>query len=270
MVAAPFSSAGRLPLLRNPPLVPELFEDENEGPTSYSEIASTPVNYLVMREVSSSATESGTLGKGRFLSPDVLQGKLEDPQTWNRYAYARNNPLKYVDPDGKAFDTFVDAVFIAYDLFDIGRTVARGDTVTETQFKALGGDVFGALIPGLTGVGAGIRRIGDLDGAAKLVQKTKSLDSVADAYEIAKQGGRHAGLLRNYESRSLREITKAMRSYEANVADHLEWIAHPTKHVKNWAELSARRQQNLLKHWKEDVRRNRELAELMRRLAALR
>jgi RHS repeat-associated protein len=29
---------------------------------------------------------------GRFLSPDVLGGKPEDPQTWNRYAYARNNP----------------------------------------------------------------------------------------------------------------------------------------------------------------------------------
>ena len=37
----------------------------------------------------------------RFLSPDQLMGSPEDPQSWNRYAYARNNPLKYVDPDGK-------------------------------------------------------------------------------------------------------------------------------------------------------------------------
>ncbi len=41
-------------------------------------------------------------GFGRFLSPDILSGKVEDPQSWNRYTYARNNPLKYVDPDGKA------------------------------------------------------------------------------------------------------------------------------------------------------------------------
>lgn len=40
---------------------------------------------------------------GRFLSVDPSQQnpKLGDPQTWNRYAYARGNPLKYIDPNGK-------------------------------------------------------------------------------------------------------------------------------------------------------------------------
>jgi hypothetical protein len=32
----------------------------------------------------------------------MLSGTVEDPLSWNRYAYARNNPLTYVDPDGKA------------------------------------------------------------------------------------------------------------------------------------------------------------------------
>ena len=27
--------------------------------------------------------------------------KMADPQQWNMYAYTRNNPLTYVDPDGK-------------------------------------------------------------------------------------------------------------------------------------------------------------------------
>ncbi len=40
-------------------------------------------------------------GNGRFLSPDMLGGKIGDPQSWNRYTYARNNPLRYVDPNGK-------------------------------------------------------------------------------------------------------------------------------------------------------------------------
>ncbi|HQR44457.1 MAG TPA: RHS repeat-associated core domain-containing protein [Thermoanaerobaculia bacterium] len=38
---------------------------------------------------------------GRFTSPDQLRGSLSDPQSWNRYAYARNNPLKYLDPNGQ-------------------------------------------------------------------------------------------------------------------------------------------------------------------------
>ncbi len=41
-------------------------------------------------------------GLGRFTSPDKVGGKYEQPQTWNRYAYARNNPLKYLDPDGQS------------------------------------------------------------------------------------------------------------------------------------------------------------------------
>src|SRR5258708_26006002 len=31
----------------------------------------------------------------------TLQANLVDPQRWNRYAYTRNNPLKYVDSDGR-------------------------------------------------------------------------------------------------------------------------------------------------------------------------
>ena len=39
---------------------------------------------------------------GRFLSTDPIDsGRPAAPQTWNRYAYGRNNPLKFVDPDGK-------------------------------------------------------------------------------------------------------------------------------------------------------------------------
>ena len=37
---------------------------------------------------------------GRFLSPDPLGGSLANPQTLNKYAYAVNNPLKFVDPTG--------------------------------------------------------------------------------------------------------------------------------------------------------------------------
>jgi RHS repeat-associated protein len=41
----------------------------------------------------------------RFTTVDPVytwRDNLVDPQRWNRYAYGRNNPLKYVDPDGKA------------------------------------------------------------------------------------------------------------------------------------------------------------------------
>ena len=37
---------------------------------------------------------------GRFIQPDSIIPDIYNPQTLNRYAYARNNPLKYIDPTG--------------------------------------------------------------------------------------------------------------------------------------------------------------------------
>jgi RHS repeat-associated protein len=38
---------------------------------------------------------------GRFLSVDPVTGDAESPQSWNRYAYVRNNPINAIDPDGR-------------------------------------------------------------------------------------------------------------------------------------------------------------------------
>lgn len=40
---------------------------------------------------------------GCFLSPDPFVQAPGDPQTLNRYAYVRNNPVRYVDPSGYDF-----------------------------------------------------------------------------------------------------------------------------------------------------------------------
>jgi len=41
--------------------------------------------------------------QGRFSSPDAygVDQHPEDPQSWNLYTYARNNPLKIIDPSGE-------------------------------------------------------------------------------------------------------------------------------------------------------------------------
>lgn len=39
-------------------------------------------------------------GLGRFIQADTIIPDLSNPQTYNRYSYAYNNPLKYTDPTG--------------------------------------------------------------------------------------------------------------------------------------------------------------------------
>ncbi len=38
--------------------------------------------------------------QGRFTSPDVFGSRRRSPQSWNRYSYVLNNPLRYHDPLG--------------------------------------------------------------------------------------------------------------------------------------------------------------------------
>ena len=37
------------------------------------------------------------------VDPENAGAKTSDPQSWNAYAYTRNNPLKYTDPDGRLY-----------------------------------------------------------------------------------------------------------------------------------------------------------------------
>jgi RHS repeat-associated protein len=49
---------------------------------------------------------------GRFLSVDRVLGEPDQPQSWNRYAYARNSPVRLVDPDGNEEVEFTIRHFI--------------------------------------------------------------------------------------------------------------------------------------------------------------
>jgi hypothetical protein len=67
--------------------------------------------------------------QGRFTSADPLMASAEtgDPQSWNRYSYALNNPLRYIDPEGmKSKPVFGDYK----DLTDEERCILENSKVT--------------------------------------------------------------------------------------------------------------------------------------------
>ncbi len=47
---------------------------------------------------------------GRFMGVDPVEYREGDVHSFNRYAYANNNPYRFVDPDGRAAETVLDVV----------------------------------------------------------------------------------------------------------------------------------------------------------------
>jgi RHS repeat-associated protein len=67
-------------------------DSENVKFTGKERDAETGLDFLLARYMSGA--------QGRFTSPDPVGGSLADPQTLNKYAYVRNNPLNLTDPTG--------------------------------------------------------------------------------------------------------------------------------------------------------------------------
>ncbi len=71
--------------------------------TSYQRDSESGLDYAMARYYDSMA--------GRMCSADPVGGDPNDPQTWNRYAYVRNDPINITDASGKSWWSWlVDAV----------------------------------------------------------------------------------------------------------------------------------------------------------------
>jgi len=64
--------------------------------TGHERDKETGLDYMLARYYSSS------LGRFMAVDPSGESVELGNPQSWNRYVYASNNPLRFVDPDGEA------------------------------------------------------------------------------------------------------------------------------------------------------------------------
>lgn len=73
---------------------------------------------------------------GRWMSPDVLNltddRVLNPANTLNKYVYGGNNPLKYIDPDGKDITYFYDQGGIAGHAILFAYNQATGDSALES------------------------------------------------------------------------------------------------------------------------------------------
>jgi RHS repeat-associated protein len=82
---------------------------------------------------------------GRFVSPDRIGGGPADPQSWNRYTYARNNPLTRIDLDGRL------------DEYAFQRAYAQLSAATDQVYRSLNQLRTGLIFELGLGPGGGIK-----------------------------------------------------------------------------------------------------------------
>ena len=133
-------------------------------------------------------------GIGRFTTVDPVvtwKENLEDPQRWNRYAYVRNNPLRYTDPDGRIIFDWQQFKGYLNEIKNFGKD-GYGYVVPTVAAVAAAGSVANdlLLVAGVGEVAQGVRALATK--AAKQVSQTALEELPSLTAEQAKNLSRFA------------------------------------------------------------------------------
>lgn len=115
---------------------------------------------------------------GRFMAVDPVGLAPGSPGSFNRYAYANNNPYRYTDPDGRfPVDYLVDGLSIA------ASSAIYANDPSFSNGIALAADV---VLAGMPYIPAGI---GLVRGGDKLLDAKKTADGVGEVAKSTPSGG---------------------------------------------------------------------------------
>ncbi len=107
---------------------------------------------------------------GRFMAIDPVGFQEGNPTSFNRYAYANNNPYKYVDPDG---NSAIDLIFLAADIGKLAGAVYSGAGIGAAVVD-VGLSLVGVASP-IPGVGQTLKGLNVLKSVKKVQGATKSV-----------------------------------------------------------------------------------------------
>jgi RHS repeat-associated core domain len=184
----------------------------------------------------------------RFSQKDTLRGNKESPSSLNRYAFVQNDPVNFVDPDGRILELFKTIVTLAAGALVTGvvlGAVLEKSKKTSLSNKSTVSSVAGAIIGGAVGAIAGVSLggaiIGMVTGAvvggivsneiAKQQERARIDNGVTFVNEYTSQHGELTKTQQDILNRAqnthgmslsqLQELTKELRALCADLASNV-------------------------------------------------
>lgn len=143
---------------------------------------------------------------GQFHSTDPASVSLSNPRSFNRYAYANNNPIRFIDPDGKwstdAHNYFIDQAFPHLSKETRGY-IKEGSRAADAWYNQVSGDHIHSMWP----EGGSAESMAQLRSDYIRERMTEFSDDINKANVAAAAG--ETNLAKHYEAEAWREYGKA-------------------------------------------------------------
>ncbi len=129
---------------------------------------------------------------GRFMSPDppLLDQHIADPQSWNLYSYARNNPLSYIDPTGNAVELLGDEEERKKELEFLKKSLGNDKAASNLYINEVKDGDKTRYFVGIKGDVGEFMKMGDTShDLANLVQNKNVVEFGLTSQDLSRQGG---------------------------------------------------------------------------------
>ena len=98
-----------------------------------------------------------------------------------------------------------------------------------------------------------------------MVSGSGAVNAAKTPFQIAQEGGKHAGFLKNYIGRPASELSRGISSLEKEIIEHQTKIANPEKYLPHFRQLDPREQKALLeKIWPSHIEKQQEQSSILR------